>query len=97
MGKLETAAHPGYTPDRRQLASCRADPGEKIIPGYKFVSPDKHNLCEALAIEIVRNIVGGTEDSLTRDYRRTKQEKAVVAHRPEHGRRTRPSISATRA
>ena len=23
MGKLETAAHPGYTPDRRQLASCR--------------------------------------------------------------------------
>src|SRR5215469_8028151 len=23
LGRMETTAHPGYTPDRRQLASCR--------------------------------------------------------------------------
>ena len=42
-----------------------------------------HKMREPLAVEIIRDLANGTEEPLTRDYKRTKAEKAAAVLVPK--------------
>lgn len=57
--------------------------GNLMIKNYKEAGcdyePEFYKLKEPSALEIIRHLSDGTEDVLTRDYKRTKAEKAAPA------------------